>query len=198
MAAKAVIIYGVKKSMKNKKYDYTFWSMALIFWLFWIAVTGSVHYQGLLIGAGFAVFIAWFNNDLLFRSDERSYVDLRSVGLYLRYGLHLILAIFIANFQVVALVLSPKMPIEPGVVRFEKPFKKSLNRVILANSITLTPGTLTIIAEEYFLVHALTRHNAENVVDWELADELLEIEEIQEREERGKGVAQPHTRKMGE
>lgn len=182
----------------NNKYDQTFWFMFLVFWLFWVAVTGSLHYQGLIIGAGLSFFITWFNNDLLFRPDERSFLDLKTVWLYLRYGLHLIIAIFIANFQVVAIVLSPKMPISPGTVRFVKPFKKSLNRVILANSITLTPGTLTIIAEEYFLVHALTRHNAQSVIEWELADELLEIERLQDVKENDRNASSGYNKRLGE
>ncbi len=169
--------------MKDVKLDLTFWFMALAFWLFWIIITGSLRFQELLVGALVAFLLTWFNHDLFFRQDERSVLDLRTLILYLRYTFHLIIAIVLANFQVAFIVLNPRMPISPGIIRFSRPYKKSLNKVILANSITLTPGTLTVLVEgEDFVVHALTRKNAGEVVEWELAKELAEIEEKQEKQ----------------
>jgi len=176
--------------VKNRVYDRTFWVMALIFWAFWIIITGSLHYQQLLVGALSALFIAWYNNELLFRSDERSLLDMKALWLYFRYAFHLLIAILQANIQVVVLVLDPRMPISPGMIRFPRTFKKDLNKVILGNSITMTPGTLTVLVEEdEFVVHAITRKNAENVVEWELADELSEIEKAQESVPYEKEVA---------
>ncbi len=163
------------------KFDRTFWSMFLSFWLFWIVITGSLQMQQLVLGSILAFSVAWFNNDIFFREDERSTLGVGTIMLYLRYIVHLLGAIVVANIQVVAIVLSPKMPITPGMVRFTRPFKKNLNKVILANSITLTPGTLTVLVEgDVFFVHALTYKNAENVAKWELADELAELEHTQE------------------
>lgn len=167
--------------MRSAKHDLTFWGTFITLYLFWIVITGSLQKQQLLVGAVLAFFVAWMNNDELFRKDERSLLDIKTVFLYLRYALHLIAAIVRANLQVAAIVLNPKMPISPGMIRFTRPFKKNLNKVILANSITLTPGTLTVLIDgEDFLVHALTRANAEEVVRWELAEELAEIERFQE------------------
>lgn len=167
--------------MRPRRFDLTFWSLVIVFWVFWIIVTGSFHYQSLLLGAVMAFFVAWMNDDMFFRKDERSLLDVKAVGLYLRYMIHLVGAILVANIQVAALVLSPRMPISPGMIRFSRPLKKDLNRTILANSITLTPGTLTILVEgDEYMVHALTRKNAEDVVNWELAGELAEIEHAQE------------------
>jgi len=68
-----------------------------------------------------------------------------------------------------------------GMVRFGSPMKTGLHKTILANSISLTPGTLTVLVEEEeFMVHALTRKNAEEVVTWELAEELAKIEAADE------------------
>ncbi len=167
--------------MRARQYDLTFWVFVIIFWFFWIIITGSLHYQSLLLGAAMAFLVAWMNDELLFRKDERSRLDLKTVGLYLRYVFHLVKAILQANIQVAVLVLNPRIPISPGMIHFTKPLKKDLNRVILANSISLTPGTLTILAEgDKYSVHALTRQNAEDVVEWKLADELAGIEQAQE------------------
>jgi len=163
--------------MKNSRFDATFWSMAVIFWLFWVAVSASFRFQELLVGVLVALLVASFNNELFFRQRERSALNVRTLLLYLRYTLRLLLAIVQANIQVALIVLSPQMPISPGIIRFARPFKKTMNKVILANSITLTPGTLTVLLEgEDFVVHALTRENAEEVVKWKLGHELAELE----------------------
>ncbi len=167
--------------MRARQYDLTFWVFVGAYWVFWVIITGSLHLPSVLLGGGLAFFVAWINDELHLRKDERSLLDPRTAGLYLRYLFHLMGAILVANIQVAVLVLNPRMPISPGMVRFARPLKKDLNRVILANSITLTPGTLTVLAEgDDFMVHALTRKNAEDVVEWELAAELAAIELAQE------------------
>lgn len=174
--------------MKAGKVDTSFLFMAVVFWFFWIVVTASLHLQELLTGAAIALLLTWFNGELFFRRDERALFDARTLLLYLRYTMHLIIAIIQANIQVALIVLNPRMPISPGMIRFSRPFKKNLNKVILANSITLTPGTLTVLLEgDDFVVHALTRENAREVAQWKLAEELAGVEELQEAENIGPG-----------
>lgn len=169
--------------MKKIKYRATFWFMTLILWLFWIAVTASYHIQDLLLGAILSLLIACFNQDFFFNREERPLLDGRTLLLFLRYGLHLIGAIIIASMQVAYLVIHPAMPISPGMVRFPLSLKKDLNRVLLANSITLTPGTLTVLVEkDEIVVHALTEENARAVVEWRLAAELAATEKKQEED----------------
>ena len=166
------------KVFKEKK---TFWFMALTLWLFWIAISASYHYQGLLLGAVLALLITRFNHDLLFKRDERPLLDGRTMILFMRYGLHLIGAIVMASLQVAYLVMHPALPISPGMVRFPLSLKKDLNKALLANSITLTPCTLTVLVDEgEIVVHALTKENARAVVNWPLAAELAATEKEQE------------------
>ncbi|MEW5920082.1 MAG: Na+/H+ antiporter subunit E [Bacillota bacterium] len=167
--------------MKHMQERHVFWFMALLLWLFWIAVTASYHYQGILLGAVLALLLARFNQDLFFKREERPLLDGRTLLLFLRYGLHLLGAIIIACLQVAYLALHPAMPISPGMIRYPLTLKKDLNRVLLANSITLTPGTLTVLMEEEeIVVHALTEKNAREVVQWSLAAELAAIDKAQE------------------
>jgi multicomponent Na+:H+ antiporter subunit E len=168
--------------MRFLKQDPTFWVMFFSFWVFWVIITGSFHFQQLIVGAILSLLLSLFNNDLFFRKDERPEIDFRAILLFIRYAFHLVIAILIANFQVVVLVLHPKMPISPGMIRFPRPYRKSLSKVLLANSITLTPGTLTVLVDkDDFVVHALTKKNAEEVVKWQLTEELSEIEIEQEK-----------------
>jgi multicomponent Na+:H+ antiporter subunit E len=71
--------------------------------------------------------------------------------IYLPY---LIFYIILANFDVAYRVLNPNLPIAPGIVKVKTTLKSELAKTILANSITLTPGTLTVeIDEDDYYVH---------------------------------------------
>jgi len=66
-----------------------------------------------------------------------------------------------ANWDVVRCVLSPKLPISPTMIRVKASQKSDLGQVIYANSITLTPGTISVdVADGEILVHALSREGA--------------------------------------
>lgn len=61
-----------------------------------------------------------------------------------------------SNFDVAKRVISPSLPIKPGIVEVETKLKSKLGRMILANSITLTPGTLTVKVEnDTFFIHSI-------------------------------------------
>lgn len=60
----------------------------------------------------------------------------------------------LSNLDVAFRVLHPRLPINPGIVRVRTRLKSKLGRLILANSITLTPGTITVeTRDEFFYVH---------------------------------------------
>jgi multicomponent Na+:H+ antiporter subunit E len=74
-------------------------------------------------------------------------------------------------------VLNPKLPISPGLVIMRNELKKDLSRVLYANSITLTPGTITVDLEgDLHIVHAFTRGAGIDVQDWYLFDIMKKIE----------------------
>lgn len=80
-------------------------------------------------------------------------------------------------WDVSRLILHPKLPISPTLVRFRPSQKTAVGLVTHANSITLTPGTITIEAShDEFLVHALTRAGADAVVDSEMDRRVAALE----------------------
>lgn len=82
------------------------------------------------------------------------------------YFFWLVWQIILANIQVAKTVLKPKIDIDPTVIKFYVPFKNPLASVVLANSITLTPGTITMdIVDDIFYVHALTKSTALDLFD---------------------------------
>ncbi|MEW5783885.1 MAG: Na+/H+ antiporter subunit E [Bacillota bacterium] len=150
----------------------------MLFMLFWIAVSGSLRWQELLLGAVAAVFVVYFNRNLLVNRAERPPVNWKTLYIAFGYVFRLLLEIIKANLQVVRVVLHPRMPIAPRLIPLPVELERPVDRLILANSITLTPGTLTVLAEENrFWVHALTREAAEGVAQWELIKMLMRLEE---------------------
>lgn len=154
-----------------------FLGLTLLLLLFWIAVSGSLHWQQLLLGSAAALFVAWFNRNLLITPEERPPVTVKTLFWLTGYCAGLLADIVKANFHVAWLVLHPRMPISPQFMLLEVDLKRSGSRVLLANSITLTPGTLTVLADGgRFLVHALTRESGAGLERWALPEKLKRME----------------------
>ena len=82
-----------------------------------------------------------------------------------------------SGWQVARIILDPRLPISPTFVRFKPSQKTPVALATHANSITLTPGTLTVDAgHDEFLVHALTREGAAGVVDSEMDRRVRRME----------------------
>jgi multicomponent Na+:H+ antiporter subunit E len=162
--------------MKNHWLNYI--GITVILFIFWIAISGSFRWPQLAVGLAVAIFVTYFNRNLLITADERPPIRLRTIFWLCGYMFRLLYDIFIANFQVAWLVLHPRMPIEPNLVTLEVDIEGTAGRVLLANSITLTPGTLTVLADgKKFLVHALTLQSGESLKDWSLIGKIREMEE---------------------
>lgn len=146
--------------------------------IFWIALAG-ISWQSIGAGLLAVVFALWLNRGLIDSLLERKrFFQGKKALILLGYGLSLLWHIVLANIQVAKLVLNPKMPLQPTIVTFNPGLSTDLSKTILANSITLTPGTLTIdVAGDEFTVHALTLAAAQDVVEWPLIAWLRRMEE---------------------
>ncbi len=136
-------------------------SLFFLLSLFWLANSGSNSYSMLLLSLGFFSVIL-----VLFIAHKMDLIDHESQPLHLTYRmpayfLWLCKEIVIANIDVVRRVWSIKLTISPVFFTLITNQKTDLAKVIYANSITLTPGTVTInINQHEFLVHALTKESA--------------------------------------
>lgn len=84
--------------------------------------------------------------------------------LILQYIFVLIKEIIKANFAVIKMIMSSRYELEPVVVRFRTDLKTAPARILLANSITLTPGTITVSLEENeYVVHCLDKELAKGI-----------------------------------
>ncbi len=151
-------------------------SFALLF-LFWVLVSSAVDLQHILVGIGAALAVSHLSYDLMAKDPLRS-PHPRALLPILLFIPTLILEIIKANIDVARIVLHPRLPIEPSIVKFKTTLKGDTAKVSLANSITLTPGTITMdIIGDTFYVHALTREAAEDVTNWPIEDLLKEVED---------------------
>jgi multicomponent Na+:H+ antiporter subunit E len=89
----------------------------------------------------------------------------------------LVREIAISGWQVTRIILDPRLPVSPALVRFKPRQTSTVGLVTHANSITLTPGTITVEADpDGFLVHALTRAGAEGLAGSEMDQRLARLE----------------------
>lgn len=141
----------------------------LVLFGLWLLLSG--HYDWLHITIGFfsallVVFIHIPLNRYLFYEKKITKGHVLNYIRLLIYIPWLIWQIIVASLQVAYLVMHPKIPINPILIRFKTQLPNPVAKVILGNSITLTPGTLTIsIDEDEFLVHALTEASASSIID---------------------------------
>ena len=93
------------------------------------------------------------------------------------YWCWLLKEIFVANIYVCRLILSPSMPISPTVIALRSSQSSDLARVIFANSITLTPGTVTIDVDgDITEVHALTIEAARSLLEGSMDGKVTALE----------------------
>jgi multicomponent Na+:H+ antiporter subunit E len=143
-------------------------SLFIVLCLFWLLLSGFFTAFLLSAGLGCALAIVWFARRMEVVDPEGHPIQLAPRAL-LFYWPWLVKEIVKSAWGVSKIILDPKLPISPTLIRFKPTQKSDVGLVIHANSITLTPATITIeAASGEFLVHGLTRASAEAVVDSEM------------------------------
>ncbi|MCW8930960.1 MAG: Na+/H+ antiporter subunit E [Gammaproteobacteria bacterium] len=124
--------------------------------LFWLMLNGTMAVDSIIIGI-----LISFSITLLFCSGLSFFTEFRATPQAFITGLFYYAYFFIelvkSNIKLGAIVLSPSLPIKPGIVKVRTKLKSKMGRLMLANSITLTPGTLTVELDgEWLYVHCVT------------------------------------------
>jgi len=142
-------------------------SAFLVLYLFWLVLSGYFTAFLMSAGAASAVAVVWFAQRMDVIDAEGHPVQLG--WRILAYWAWLSKEIVKSAWDVSKIIVHPRLPISPTLVAFRPSQKTTVGLVIHANSITLTPGTITIEAQKSeFLVHALTRAGAEGVTTGEM------------------------------
>lgn len=126
-----------------------------VLYAFWLLLNGSLAVDVLIIGALVAVAVtALFQNSMSFLADARL-TPVGAVATIMYFG-YFLKELIKANLTLAAIVLSPDLPIRPGIVKVRTRLKSPMGRLLLANSITLTPGTLSVeMADDWLYVHCV-------------------------------------------
>jgi multicomponent Na+:H+ antiporter subunit E len=150
-------------------------SLSVSLFVLWLLLSG--HYEPLILvlGAVSCVFIAWiaYRMDVVDREGHPIHLTWRS----LVYWPWLLWEIVKANLEVARLILAPRMAISPTVIKVKASQPDELGQVIYANSITLTPGTVSIdVRDATIEVHAITREMAEGLQTGEMDRRVTQME----------------------
>ena len=144
---------------------------------FWLVLSPRINIESIAIGLLASLMVTYFSKSYITDEGELSFFNVRNIKNVLTYIFRLLIEIVKSNIHVAKIVLSPTMPISPQFVRVPVRPKKDFYKVLYGNSITLTPGTLTvdIIGGEY-IVHALTDDAAEDLKNSIIERHILSIE----------------------
>jgi multicomponent Na+:H+ antiporter subunit E len=141
----------------------------------WLLLSG--HYTPLLLafGAGSCLLVVFLSMRMDVTDHEGHPIHLSIAALY--YWPWLVWQIVLSNIDVAKRVLFSRHPISPNLVLVRTKQKTDLGKVIYANSITLTPGTISLELEDnMILVHALTHDGADDLSGGEMHDRVIRME----------------------
>ena len=124
--------------------------------IFWLMLNGTLALDSLVVGIFVSLAISLlFGRGLSFFTEFRLTPDAFVAGL--KYFAYFFKELVIANIRLAKIVLSPSLPINPGIIKVRTRLKSKMGRLMLANSITLTPGTLTVeIKDDCLYIHCVT------------------------------------------
>ncbi len=142
---------------------------------FWLALSASLRPLDLAIGLVLSVLLGLWAARFLW-GDDAPLLSARQAARFVLYIPRLLAAIVVAAVQVAEVVLQPHMDIEPRLIRHRTRFERDISRVTFANSITLTPGTLTVdVEDDTFVIHCIAERFADDITSGELERKITRI-----------------------
>lgn len=141
--------------------------------IFWFVFSGQFDLFHGSLGVVSCALVAFLSHDLLFARRGGN-----GVQTFVRFSLYvpwLVYQVILANLHVAKLVLMPS-GIKPQIVTVKSKLKSDMSKVAFANSITLTPGTITMdIIDGEFHVHALSQAVADDLLSGEMENRVARV-----------------------
>ena len=132
-------------------------NLLLLLFTFWIILNGKITLEIILFGIFLTAGIGLISNVLFHYTLKKEWRYLKKAPLFVGYVYILLREIVLASLQVMKVILSPEIKIEPALVKVHSGLKTEFGNFILANSITMTPGTITVSVDgDEFTVHCLS------------------------------------------
>lgn len=153
-----------------------YYGIVYLFLLFWIILSENAKVETICIGIIISLLVRSLNKDLM--SSNRQLNLKKNIKKWISYTIILIKEIIVSNFNVAKIVLNPQIVISPQIVIINTKIKSDFHKTIFANSITLTPGTLTIsMDKDKMTVHCLQDEFARGLTNSYFEKIILEVEE---------------------
>ena len=155
--------------------------LAVVLFAFWFLLSGKVDFKFLLYGALTAIISAWICVPLLLMPNadgtKKYFIFDVNLGKYALYWLWLLKEVVNANIDVVKATVKSEMVINPRVIAFRIKYDNPMAHTTLANSITLTPGTVTLNVTEdgLYEIHALTDGAAEGLLGGGMQQKVADL-----------------------
>jgi multicomponent Na+:H+ antiporter subunit E len=140
----------------------------ILLFLVWIGLTNSLDIQELLVGAVVAFVITrFFTPNREFNLRELIIKYIKFIPIFLKNLVQ-------SNIAVAKIVLNPKLPINTGIVKLKTSLSSDHDKLVLANAITLTPGTITVeLRDNDLFIHVLNMDSLDkDVLQKEIVEEL--------------------------
>ena len=151
--------------------------MFFVYFALWVVLNGRWTLEVGAFGLVFAALLYAFTCKFFGYSIKKDLKYMRGVKAGARYVVLLLEEIVKANVAVMHIILNPDIEPKPALVRFKSGLKSEAHRVALADSITLTPGTITCqLRGDEYVVHCLDKGMADGLTQGALIDALREME----------------------
>ncbi len=152
--------------------------MYVLFFLAWIIFNGNITLEIVIFGVVIATFMFAFMCKFMDYSFKKELNVYKKSIWFLAYVVLLLREIIKANLAIIPKILTVEEEMEPVIVKFRTSLKSDFTRMLLANSITLTPGTITVsLEEDEYTIHCLDTSLADGLENSDFEKALKKLDE---------------------
>ena len=152
--------------------------MYLIFFFAWIIFNGNITTEIVLFGIAVSAVVFAFMCKFMDYSLKKEINVYKKSICFLAYVVLLLVEIVKANLAIIPMILTIEEEMDPVIVKFRTSLKSDFARMLLANSITLTPGTITVALEgDEYTIHCLDASLAEGLEGSSIEKALMKLDE---------------------
>jgi len=155
--------------------------MFILLFVLWIIFNSNLTIEITIFGVAISAIIYFFCCKFVGYSVKKDVLIVKKFGYFCCYMMVLIVEIFKANWATLKLIVSNRYNVEPVLVTFDVHFDTDTAKVLFANSITLTPGTITAeVNGDTYKVHALDESFIDGINEGKIVDILHRMEAVHE------------------
>lgn len=155
--------------------------LSMVLFAFWLLLSGRLEVKFIVYGVATSLIAAYISMPLLLvpsKDGKKKYFAFGvSLWRFALYWIWLMREVVNANLDVERAVVKPEMEINPMMVSFKMPYENPMAHTTLANSITLTPGTITVdvSSDGVYVIHALTDGAREGLLSGGMQQKIADL-----------------------